>query len=42
MRSYSKPEAKVLGDAASVIQARKGNAPTDGVNVMEVHTPTED
>lgn len=42
MKSYGRPEAKVLGDAASVIQARKGNAPTDGGNIMEVHTPTED
>ncbi len=35
---YKKPEATVLGNAASVIQARKGNEPTDGIHMDQVHT----
>ncbi len=38
---YKKPEATVLGNAASIIQTVKGNAPTDGGNINEVQTPTE-
>jgi hypothetical protein len=34
---YSRPEAKVLGDAAIIIQARKGDQPTDGQDLNHPH-----
>lgn len=34
---YNRPEAKSLGDAASIIQARKGTVPTDGTDLNQLH-----